>query len=163
MAVFIYYLDLSTETTIFQDREKQIVNLQRNIITRDFSDIFSHLIFLSELNEYRALFEKDIYTTRNALAKEFLSAIQQIGIYDQIRYLDESGMEIVRVNYNNDLPFIVPETQLQNKSKRYYFKESFQLEYGEIFVSQLDLNIERGVIEKPFKTDDSIRNTRFRP
>jgi len=151
VAVFIYYLDLTTETKIFQDREKHIVDLQRNIITRDFSDIFSHLIFLSELNEYSALFEKDIYTTRNALAKEFLSAIQQIGIYDQIRYLDETGMETVRVNYNNDLPFIVPETQLQNKSKRYYFKESFQLEYGEIFVSQLDLNIERGVIEKPFK------------
>ena len=37
VAVFIYSLDLSTETKIFQDREKQIVDLQRKIITRDFS------------------------------------------------------------------------------------------------------------------------------
>jgi len=151
VAVFIYYLDLTTETKIFQDRERQIVDLQRKIITGDFSSIFSHLIFLSELNEYRDLFEKDIYTTRNALAKEFLSAIQLIKTYDQIRFLDETGMEIVRVNYNNDLPFIVQDKQLQNKSKRYYFKETFRLEYGEIFVSPLDLNIDQGVIEKPFK------------
>jgi len=151
VAVFIYTLDLTTETKIFQDREKQIVDIQRKIITSDFSSIFSHLLFLSELNEYRDLFEKDIYTTRNALSKEFLSAIQLIKIYDQIRFLDETGMEIVRVNYNNDLPFIVHDIQLQNKSERYYFKETFQLEYGEIFVSPLDLNTERGVIEKPFK------------
>jgi CheY-like chemotaxis protein/signal transduction histidine kinase len=149
--IFIYYMDLTAETKIFKMKEKQIVEFQRNVIATDFTAIFSHLMFLSELNEFDAIFEGDGFSARRALSKEFLSASQKIEMYDQIRFLDEKGMEIVRVNYNNGLPIIVPENKLQNKGKRYYFKDAFQLGKGEIFVSPLDLNIERGKIEKPLK------------
>jgi hypothetical protein len=149
--LFVYHMDLKAETKFFKMKEKQIVEFQKNVIAIDFETIFSHLMFLSELNEYEMLFEGDSLSARSNLAKEFLSASQRIEMYDQIRFLDEKGMEIVRVNYNKGLPTIVPTNKLQNKGKRYYFKDAFQLEKGEIFVSPLDLNIEQGVIEKPLK------------
>jgi PAS domain S-box-containing protein len=60
-------------------------------------------------------------------------------------------MEIVRVDFNDGNPIIVPNEQLQSKAKRYYFEDTFVLAQGEVFVSPMDLNIEHGEIEQPLK------------
>ena len=147
----IYYLDLKSEVTIFKSKEKQIIELHKDIIGNDFNSIFSHLMILAELNEYDELFENNSALSRVRLGKEFVSASQRIAVYDQIRFLDQSGMEVVRVNYNKGLPNIVPKDKLQNKAGRYYFKDAYRLKKGKIFVSPLDLNIEGGKIETPLK------------
>ncbi|MCP4433521.1 MAG: diguanylate cyclase [Gammaproteobacteria bacterium] len=73
------------------------------------------------------------------------------GIYDQIRWLDMTGQERVRVNYNNSNPTLVPMELLQNKSGRYYFTDTVKLKHNEFFISPFDLNIENGKVEKPEK------------
>ena len=60
-------------------------------------------------------------------------------------------MEIIRVNYNQGIPAVVPQDKLQNKKHRYYFKDVFKLNKGEIFISPLDLNIENKQVERPLK------------
>ena len=60
-------------------------------------------------------------------------------------------MEIIRVNYNNGVPYVVPDSKLQFKGQRYYFHDTFELEKGEVFFSPMDLNIENGAIEIPDK------------
>lgn len=72
-------------------------------------------------------------------------------IYDQIRWLDETGSERVRVNYNDGQPTLTPPQELQDKSARYYFSEASKLKRGETYVTPIDLNIERGQIEFPPK------------
>lgn len=72
-------------------------------------------------------------------------------IYDQLRWLDETGMERVRINFNNGKPAIAPAEMLQDKSERYYFSAAFKLGRGEAYLSPLDLNIEQGRIEIPHK------------
>lgn len=85
------------------------------------------------------------------LEKEFLVLSKETGRYDQIRYLDANGQEVIRVNYNNGKPEIVPLDKLQNKSDRYYFTDSIQMDRGEVFVSPLDLNVENHKVELPYK------------
>ncbi|MGR3311384.1 MAG: ATP-binding protein [Candidatus Brocadiales bacterium] len=80
-----------------------------------------------------------------------LSFSKKTGLYDQICFLDKTGMEVVRVNYNDGSPYVVPEDQLQFKGNRYYFKETIGLERGEIYVSPFGLSIEGGEIEQPLK------------
>ena len=72
-------------------------------------------------------------------------------VYMQIRYLDNVGQEHVRVDFYAGRTKVVRGEQLQNKSSRYYFKNSIELPREEIYFSPLDLNIERGQIEYPFK------------
>jgi PAS domain S-box-containing protein len=72
--------------------------------------------------------------------------------YDQISYLDAKGHEVIRVNYNDGKPIVVPREQLQNKGKRYYFSDTVSLNQGEIFVSPLDLNVEHGRLQVPYKS-----------
>ena len=71
--------------------------------------------------------------------------------FDQIRWLDETGMERVRVNQSPAGPVVVPAAELQNKADRYYFTGAMALPPGAVFVSPLDLNIEHGAIELPHK------------
>ena len=71
----------------------------------------------------------------------------------QLRYLDENGMEIVRIDRDSDksIAYLVSKNKLQNKRERYYFKESENLKIGEFWYSKLDLNVEHGKIEEPLK------------
>jgi two-component system, sensor histidine kinase and response regulator len=82
---------------------------------------------------------------------DFLSLSQAKGYFDQVRFLDLEGWEVVRVDFNKGHPHIVTKAKLQNKSSRYYFKDSLPLAKGEIFISPFDLNVEMGEVERPLK------------
>jgi PAS domain S-box-containing protein len=68
----------------------------------------------------------------------------------QIRYLDKEGLEKIRIDRDNNGRVFRVE-KLQDKSKRYYFTKTASLKRGEYYVSNLDLNIENGQIEIPYK------------
>ncbi len=89
---------------------------------------------------------------RDHVAQEFYAFAQARQIYDQIRFIDAAGQEVIRINTGADgVSAIVPEDELQNKSGRYYFEDTMQLAPGELMISPLDLNVERGEIETPHK------------
>lgn len=71
--------------------------------------------------------------------------------YEQIRYLSEGGQELVRVDNVRGEPKVLPQGQLQNKSDRYYVREGLSLKPAQVYMSRLDLNVEHGQVEKPFK------------
>lgn len=85
------------------------------------------------------------------IAKEYLAFSQEKNKYDQIRFINETGMEKVRINFNKGNPSIIPEANLQSKKDRYYFKETMALLPNEFFISPFDLNIENKKVEKPLK------------
>ena len=70
-------------------------------------------------------------------------------IYSQIRFIDTKGMERVRVNYDGRRTHVTAKNELQNKKGRYYFDDTIQLKKGELMISPLDLNREKGEIEIP--------------
>lgn len=93
-----------------------------------------------------------IAAARDNLNEEFFAFAQARSIYDQVRFLDATGQEIIRVNTDrNGVSTIVPEDALQNKAGRYYFDDTFALSPGELMISPLDLNVEQGAIELPHK------------
>jgi signal transduction histidine kinase len=79
----------------------------------------------------------------------FLAFAQGRRIYDQVRFLDSAGMEVVRVDYERRRAQVAPRERLQNKNHRYYVTEILKRPLGEVYVSPLDLNREHGEIERP--------------
>jgi len=71
----------------------------------------------------------------------------------QLRYLDVSGRERIRIDRDeeNDLPNTVSELQLQDKKNRYYVQEILHEPKDQLWYSKIDLNIEHGKLEKPIK------------
>ena len=132
--------------------EEQVnLKLQLSVIKNNLDAIISDLLFLSKQNELQHLINDNEQKYKDLISYEYLELCRNKRIYDQIRYLDRTGMEIVRVNYNSGDPKIVEQSGLQFKGNRYYFKDTSALEANEVFLSPLDLNIENGEIEKPFK------------
>jgi signal transduction histidine kinase len=67
----------------------------------------------------------------------------------QLRVLDDLGNETLRVNQIDGKPVVAPSEQLQPKANQYYVQESRALAPAEVYLSRLDLNMERGVVEQP--------------
>ncbi|HWQ69413.1 MAG TPA: GAF domain-containing protein [Patescibacteria group bacterium] len=115
--------------------------------------VLSHVAAMRELIEARARRDPArIEQWRKALERVFLAFSTNRKVYNQIRYLDEEGNELVRVDSDGlKPPRIVLRGQLQNKRQRYYFPETMKLGPGEIFVSPLNLNREGDQIEVPYR------------
>ena len=88
---------------------------------------------------------------RDCLQRDWSAFVSAKPQYDQIRWIDETGLERVRVDRSPDGPVVVPQAELQNKADRYYFTETMALPPEAVYVSPLDLNIEQGAIEQPHK------------
>lgn len=80
----------------------------------------------------------------------FVSFLEARPYYYQLRYLDQNGNELVRVNSKSGSVEVVQSSRLQNKFNTQYFKETINLARGEINVSPINLNRENGKIETPF-------------
>lgn len=124
---------------------------QKRLILNHFKAIQSDLLFLPKLNELISFKELRNETDLKLLESELLEFTRTKHLYDQVRYIDADGNEIVRINYNGGSPVIVPKDGLQNKKNRYYFTESLKNREGDIYVSPFDLNMENGILEYPLK------------
>lgn len=69
----------------------------------------------------------------------------------QLRWLSPSGMERYRVDFDGNNAVAVPESKLQDKSHRGYFRKASSLSPGEILLSPIDLNVENGRVQTPFE------------
>lgn len=139
----------------YSDAKEHIINESRHMIQTHkerfdltVQHVKDEVLFLSKEKYARAIFDSK---NTDGLSSQFLNYITNEKIYDQIRFLDISGKEIVRVNYNNGNPQIVSKDKLQNKAGRDYFHDLVSLEKDEFYISKLDLNIENGEIELPIK------------
>ncbi|MFQ5598854.1 MAG: diguanylate cyclase domain-containing protein, partial [Nitrospiria bacterium] len=86
-----------------------------------------------------------------ALAEEFLVFAKARNWYAKIRLIDQSGLELIRVDHDDVKSQIIAKAQLQNKRHRYYFKETMALQKGAVYVSPFDLNRENGEVEPSAK------------
>lgn len=132
-------------------RENSRVQIALERVAQDFSEADSDLHVIASLTSLRHYLDSGNPAWRDELARVFVVLSKEKRHYDQVRLLNASGMEIIRVNYNDGQPAIAPREQLQNKSDRYYFRESIKLGQGKTYVSPLDLNIEQGQLEIPYK------------
>ncbi len=139
------------EKKILEIRETHTVALRTEVMERTFQAVRSDLMFLSEQYNLAELLVTPSPLSRKILAGEYFSFSGRKMIYDQIRFLDETGMERIRINFNQGQPVIVPDKDLQPKAERYYFKETLKRKKNEIQVSAFDLNVEKGIIEQPPK------------
>ncbi len=81
----------------------------------------------------------------------FLSSMKSTPEIFQLRYINISGDEDIRVDKSNDSYVIVENKKLQNKKHRYYFTQTLNKSYGDIWYSNIDLNVEHNKIVKPIQ------------
>jgi len=138
------------------ERAKKIASDEVTYLSEEIKDIFkwalSDLMILRSMPELQNFINSNSHNalSKKNLEKVFYNFALYHKIFYQLRLLDSSGKEIVRINFENK-PFIVPDKKLQVKYHRYYFQKMLQLAKGDIYISPFDLNIEHHMIEFPYK------------
>ena len=105
----------------------------------------------ADLLVFRSLIEHGLASeSRSSLSEQtLLDFMQNQRVYDQIRFIDLSGRERIRVDNEDDGPRLLPADELQNKSQSRYFRDATSLAANEVLISQLEPNREYGRIELP--------------
>jgi PAS domain S-box-containing protein len=144
-------------------KRETLINLEQETagraeaLTRFFDQLSSEIRYLASSSAFHDLALADIPEPARGrdiqarIERDFAAFAHAYPYIYQIRYLDIGGKEVVRVDQREERIFIVPERELQDKSDRYYVHETLAVAPGDIYVSPLDLNIERGEAEHPEK------------
>lgn len=155
------YSDLQQNKNIYE------ANILDSIDQRLFSIFF-------EVNSFPSSFKNDVlFLSKSSILERFVNDeknqanLESLRIYffdfarsnpaySQVRYIDEEGDEIIRIDFDGVEHTVVQEDKLQNKIDRYYFDETLNVGAGNIFISKLDLNVENKKIEVKKIGDDSF-------
>ena len=156
-----YSVNVSNQTLLEKEHRAQLDEVSRlkSQLESFLASARGDVLFLSQSEplknlvslKYQGATGTDYERAKKAAQNEFLAFSNQRKIYYQVRYLDETGQELVRVDFKDGKASVRAEERLQNKGNRYYFTDAVKLPEGQVFVSPLDLNREKGQIEVPHK------------
>lgn len=146
----IAFIHAEGENAALEIQDAATLEIAKSALTVRLETAVTDLHFLRDSLALRRYIEQgDAWGLRD-LAEELKGFATDKEFYDQVRFIDEFGNETVRIEQKNGKATI-NNHGLQNKSDRYYFKQTIGLDDGEIFVSRFDLNVEEKKIERPLK------------
>jgi hypothetical protein len=127
--------------------EAKLVDVEKTVMSYRIDRLITDLLYISSSFELDGAAGRDY----SSIKARWLAFSNSKKIYDQIRFIDASGNEVLRVNYSSDGAYATASEDLQNKSERPYFQSTITLQKHQIYISKLDLNFEYGAIETPIK------------
>ncbi|MBI5137574.1 MAG: diguanylate cyclase [Nitrospirae bacterium] len=149
VSAMVYFPEVEKERELLQAAQSLLVSRQGEAIEGEVRRVVSDLMILATNEQLYRLAEHDTLENRFQVARAFMAFSGFKGVFDQVRFIDNDGVEVVRVNNVDGFPERVPDDALQNKSHRYYFSDILRLNENEVYISPLDLNVEDGGIEQP--------------
>lgn len=147
---YMYYTEVMSEMKIIKNNEISKIKLQKSAVTKDFKTVVNDLLVLASDKDIEKYLTQKNEKLLNDIKSRFYNFAKFNQQYYQIRLISKSGKEMVRAENINGTTKLTDDSDLQNKSHRYYFNETIKLKKGEVFLSSFDLNIENKKIEIPF-------------
>ncbi len=133
-------------------------NLIQERIENLFSGVEADIFFLSDFNAlhlYLSATEGEGSHAQRLLLSNLRSSLKKFSeqkkIYQQVRFINTDGQEVVRIDRTNGKSNNISDTHLQNKAKRDYFINTVKLDKDDLFISPLELNRENGEVSKPIQ------------
>jgi len=158
----IYYFSVVSEKSAVIEKESIKTESLFSYLEDEKENLLQDLLIYQTHEAFLNYIENRKKEDLIKLGEEFEDYLKIRGKYDQVRFINNDGQEIFRVNYNKGNPItILDEKDLQYKGDRYYFKEAITLDEGELYISSFDLNVENGEIEQPVKPVIRVANLIF--
>ncbi len=139
-----YYKDIARE-------QRESVKFEKRMLDSAIISYMADAASLADITSIE-LMKSPVPDTGSSILIDIYSAFANSHrVYDQVRYIDASGDEKVRINWIlNEKTIITPPDKLQNKADRSYFINGNKGK-NSVYLSRFDLNVENNVIEVPFK------------
>lgn len=127
--------------------EEMFVDVERAATSNRVNRLISDVLYVADILRLADTSSGDY----SEIETQWMVFSDRKTFYDQIRYIDLDGNEIIRINYSDEGAYAVGKQDLQNKKTQDYFKDSIHLAQNQIYLSNLNLNIEHNQIEQPIK------------
>lgn len=144
----LYHLESSRIADAQRHREALRIGVMTHLLRSELRPAIDILRLLADGDGLRDFLDTDSPAGLQLAVRSAQSVSISHPEFDQVRLIDASGMELLRVNAGG---IIVAAPRLQDKSTRNYFIEASTLPPGGLYVSALSLNVEDGQIELPHK------------
>lgn len=130
----------------YQLQRAEKVNMLQHLTNQSQNSIFS-LIKNGLFKEYVL---KNDEKNRQTAINLFDYILDENTNYMQVRYIDKNGHELIRVDRDKNKVIQIAKKDLQDKSQRYYFKDTMKTKNDTFWHSNIDLNIENKKIQIPY-------------
>lgn len=140
----IYRMHYTNNKDFIRDEAKDFLSASTNELADNTFEIGRSLVRIANTSKSDAEFNPQL------LARSLNGLMDSRTEIDHIRFIDISGQESIRFNRGDRGVYRVQENNLQDKSARPYFVDNMDLEDGEIALSPLNLNKDRGMITTPY-------------
>lgn len=138
-------------------QEQLLVDVEKTIVANKVNRLTTDLLYLTDILAMGDSGRGDYSDVED----HWLAFANRKMIYDQIRFINADGDEVIRVNYSDTGATLSDSDDLQNKADRYYFTEAIGLDDDQIYISKLDLNMENNQIEQPIKPTIRLATTYY--
>ena len=156
MAALVVIIGLSLASIRMDERISEILDsdsthlqLVSGFLGAEVLSSLKHLRALAAETVTREALDAGVSGQLRPLQNSFLTLARRNPLYQQVRWIDEKGMERVRVSRVGGEPVVVDGHDLQDKRGRYYFQAANEMLFGELYISRVDMNEEHGRIEMP--------------
>ncbi len=152
VTVFLLYARLQTQSVLASvvEAEQTRLRMAEQRLTEALTAATVDLRVIAGLPAIQDLLAGDEHSTPR-IASVFASFVREDWSYDQLRVIDSQGAERVRVNRSPSGADIVSADDLQDRSGSDYVEDALKLLPGQIWVSRMELNVERGAVEVPHR------------
>jgi len=147
--VLEYRAEVRSERARLFTQESAVIERGVRWIERELEIATSDLRFVSDLAA--AGFAEESGGGLAAFERSALAFARSRPDYDQIRFLDAAVREIVEIDAADGRARVTPASELQDESDRDDFAAAMHLAPGEVFVSRMELAVERGAIAEPHR------------
>jgi diguanylate cyclase (GGDEF)-like protein len=132
-------------------RETAVQAMLVRMINSKIDTVIADLLHMSDMfeDEFSGVVDQNYNFAGSETEAHWISLADRKIHYDKLRFIDAGGMEKLRVDYNTTGAFSIPEDQLQDKSERYFFREALSVSKNQVYISNIDLNIDNEKVEDP--------------
>jgi signal transduction histidine kinase len=124
-----------------------VLDESAEIVRRTLDSLEHDVLFLGDLTPQ---LPHTSLEANSPMGRLFVTFAKTNSAYDQVRWLDPTGRENLRVDNRDGNPLLASAAQLQDKSTRPYYMDAANVSPGTIYFSEIDLNVEHGIVERPF-------------
>lgn len=145
---FLYRLEAGRIADQQAQRETTRAGLLAQLLQSELQPVSDDLRLLTDGDGLRTWLATGNTRHLQAATRRALFISKNKAAYDQVRYIDQHGQEVIRANRGGE---VVEPAQLQNKADRRYFQEVSQLGPDSLYISAMDLNVENEQVQLPPK------------
>ncbi len=149
-AIYLFKQEVDDQKALLQADALLNVVAGERAIERSLDDTVEDALYLASIPEWSVVRKNERAGIQN-LHRNFSTFCLTHPTYLRLRWIDERGREIFRVNNLNGKVGIADAGKLENKSDRFYFTESVKLDRGTVYVSPMQLEMESGKVVIPYR------------